>query len=329
MRPLFLLSLPRSGSTLVQRVLGSHAEVATAAEPWVLLPVLYATRGRGARAEYWHESAAEAIGDFIARLDGGREGWQAEVRAFATALYGRAGGADHAYFLDKTPRYHTVAAELMELFPDARFVFLWRHPLAVVASLLETFRAGRFEPYHFEVDLYGGLDHLLAAHAGAGGRARAGAHVHAVRYEDLVAGSPAPWRDLHAFLGLDFDPGALERLGAGRPPGRYGDPTGVESYRAIDAEPVAKWTRTLGGPVRAAWCRRYLRWIGAERMAAMGYDLDATLADLARAPSSAARAPADARHLLASRRAARRRAAALALPEGPEPLGRAFRPRGR
>ena len=37
MRPLFL-SLPRSGSTLLQRILGSHDAVATSPEPWLLLP---------------------------------------------------------------------------------------------------------------------------------------------------------------------------------------------------------------------------------------------------------------------------------------------------
>jgi hypothetical protein len=320
MRPLFLLSLPRSGSTLVQRVLGAHPDVATTAEPWLLLPILYASRTQGARADYWHESAAEAIGDFIAGLDGGREAWHAEVRDFALALYARAGGEGCTYFLDKTPRYHAIATELMEVFEDARFVFLWRDPLAVLASCLETFRANRFEPYHFEIDLYAGLDHLVDAWGRADERA------HALRYEDLVGGGEQAWRGLYEFLELDFDRAALEGLSPDRPAGRYGDPTGVERYSDIDAEPVLKWTHSLGGPVRGAWCRRYLRWVGDERMSAMGYDLEGTLAELARAPATVGRAPADAWHLLASRRAARQRARALELPEGPRPLGSAFEP---
>jgi hypothetical protein len=40
--PLFLLSLPRSGSTLAQRILAAHAGIATTSEPWILLPYLYA-----------------------------------------------------------------------------------------------------------------------------------------------------------------------------------------------------------------------------------------------------------------------------------------------
>jgi hypothetical protein len=30
----------------------------------------------------------------------------------------------------------------------------------------------------------------------------------------------------------------------------------------------------MAGPLRQAWCRRYLRWLGAERLALMGYDHD-------------------------------------------------------
>ncbi|MFV1990599.1 MAG: sulfotransferase, partial [Acidimicrobiales bacterium] len=46
-RPAFLLSLPRSGSTLLQRLLGAHSMVATVAEPWLLIPPLYALRDEG------------------------------------------------------------------------------------------------------------------------------------------------------------------------------------------------------------------------------------------------------------------------------------------
>ena len=39
MKPIFLLSLPRSGSTLLHRMLASHPQVATLPEPWVPMPL--------------------------------------------------------------------------------------------------------------------------------------------------------------------------------------------------------------------------------------------------------------------------------------------------
>src|SRR3954471_7607534 len=194
-RPVFVLSLPRSGSTLLQRMLATHPEVATASEPWVLLPQLYALRERGAVAEYGHRTAARAIADFSDSLPGGRAAYLAEVRRSVMALYEQAAG-EAAWFLDKTPRYHLVVDEIMELFPDARFVFLWRNPLAVAASMIESFGRGHWNLERYDVDLHGGLDRLIAAHERRDPRAVA------VRFEDVVADPAAGTRAIFDLLEL-------------------------------------------------------------------------------------------------------------------------------
>ena len=43
-KPIFIFSITRSGSTLLQRVIAAHEGVATVSEPWVLLPYLYTLR---------------------------------------------------------------------------------------------------------------------------------------------------------------------------------------------------------------------------------------------------------------------------------------------
>jgi hypothetical protein len=314
-RPLFLLSLPRSGSTLVQRTLAAHPEVATVSEPWLLLPQLYATRASGARAEYSHEMGAEALQDFRDALPGGRDDYRAAVREFALTLYRRAGGDGHAYFLDKTPRYHAVATELVDLFEDAKLVFLWRNPLSVMASLLDTYRRGRFEPYNFAFDLFDGVDNLVTA------RAQAGSRGHGVRYEDLVSGSEREWRALFDYLELDFDGDLLTRFADTELRGRYGDRSGANE---ISPRSLETWRDKATTRVGNAWCRHYVRWIGRERMAAMGYDHDALLREIegVRVESAGAR---DAFHLAAAWGAHRRRRRALAVPESPRPIGPAFR----
>ena len=60
-----------------------------------------------------------------------------------------------------------------------------------------------------------------------------------------------------------------------------GDRTGVERYRALSSEPVDKWREFVSNPLRRAWLKRYLEWLGGARLATMGYDLDALLEDLA------------------------------------------------
>ena len=86
-RPLFIFSIPRSGSTLLQRVLGAHSEISTLAEPWILLPLFYALRSDGIRTDYNHQTAVKGISEFLGNLDGGEEVYRKAVQNLALDLY--------------------------------------------------------------------------------------------------------------------------------------------------------------------------------------------------------------------------------------------------
>jgi hypothetical protein len=75
-----------------------------------------------------------------------------------------------------------------------------------------------------------------------------------------------------------------------------GDPTGARRYSTISAEPVEKWRATLANPYRKRWCRGYLRWVGAERLAVMGYDLEELLEQLDAIGTSPRSVASDAVH---------------------------------
>lgn len=278
--PVFLLSLPRSGSTLVQRVLAAHDGVATAPEPWIALPQIYALRDAGGYTEYGHALAAGAIREFASRLDGGEDRYWAEVRGFVERLHTAASGPEDRLFVDKTPRYHFIAEDLYRIFPDAHFVILWRNPLAVVASTVETWGRGRWMVERWRVDLFEGIDNLVRAYRANPER------THAVRFEDLITRPSETWPALFDDLGVEFDPGSLARFAAVEVDARMGDPTGRRRYVELSTEPLERWKRTVSSPVRRRWCRDYLRWIGAERLSVMGYDLDALLAELDQVPTS-------------------------------------------
>jgi hypothetical protein len=125
---------------------------------------------------------------------------------------------------------------------------------------------------------------------------------HAVRFEELVSGDEETWRRLTSYIGFEFDPAALSNFNAVRLHGiaAPGDPRGTVKYRGLASEPLDKWRASLRSPVRKAWCRGYLRWIGADRLSYMGYDIETMLAELESAPGGAAGAVDDARRLAAS-----------------------------
>jgi hypothetical protein len=277
-QPIFLFSVSRSGSTLVQRIIGAHEGVATASEPWLLLPHAYTLRRQGVDAEYVHPLLVAAIEDFCEGLPGGSDDYVEELRGFVLRLYEKAAGDGAAYFLDKTPPYCLVAEEIMRLFPEGKFVFLWRNPLSVVASMIETW--GPWYPTFMSSDLFIGLPRLIAAYEA--NRVR----VHAARFEDLSGGEEAEWRALMGYLGIEFEPDALAGFAQVELGGRMGDPTGRREYSALSSEPQQKWKRTLANPLRREWCRRYLRFLGRGRLAAMGYDMDRIVSELDAQPRS-------------------------------------------
>ncbi len=273
-QPIFLFSMPRSGSTLVQRVIAAHRGVATTSEPWLLLPHIYASRSSGIVAEYPHKLLSEAIEDFCEQLPGGARRYREELHDFIVRLYDAAAGPGATHFLDKSPPYHLVAGEVMRLFPEARCIFLWRNPLAIVASLVRTWLGGEWRPLAFRQQLFVGAPRLVSAYLATDDRA------YSVRYEDLVTGEETAWRGLMGHLQIEFEPRALRSFHDVSLHGRHGDSTGRRLYPSLSLEPTDKWRQTIDNPLRTAWCRRYLRFLGERRLRAMGFELSELLSEL-------------------------------------------------
>lgn len=258
-------------------------------EPWLLIPLVYAFRKRGVFAEYEHGTMATAIEDFCAQLPRGQVDFQAEVNRFAKRVYGHVLEPQHRYFLDKTPPYFLIVDELFELFPEAKFIFLWRNPLAVAASLADWPQRNWRGLYR--ENLFFGLANLISAYQRHADRSCA------VRFEDYLAGDAATWQRLMEYLNMPFDPDSLNKFSEVRLDGRMGDKHGVALYGQLSREPLSKWHGTLENPLRKEAARRYLSWIGQERLATMGYDAQALYAELESVPTGTSNLGSDALHL--------------------------------
>ena len=287
--PIFLFSTARSGSTLLQRILGSNPEIVTVSEPWLLIPLVYAFRKQGVYAEYEHGTMVAAMEDFSAELPRGRADFQAEVRQLVTRLYQHRFEPQHRYFLDKTPPYFLIVDEIFEIFPNAKFIFLWRNPLAVAASLADWPQRNWGGLYR--ENLFFGLANLINAYH------RNADHSCAVRFEDYVTGDTRTWQRLMAYLDLPFRPESLDEFSNVTLGGRMGDKNGVALYQTLSQEPFTKWHTTLANPLRKEAARRYLSWIGEERLAIMGYDAHELYGELNTLPIKGGDLIPDAIHL--------------------------------
>ena len=280
MQPLFIFSLPRSGSTLLQRILASHEDIATVSEPWILLPYVYTLRRQGTYSEYSHNELVRAIEDFCNELPGGQEDYLAEIRTFTLRLYEKVTTNNAKYFLDKTPRYHLIIEEIINLFPEGKFIFLWRNPLSIIASIMNTWGDGKWNLFYHKVDIFDGLINMVAAYD------KYQKQVYTINYEDLLNSPETELQGLFNYLKLPLNSEILMNFRHIELKGRYGDPTGVHQYKSISNKSIDKWKQTLTNPVRKAWCKNYLKWVGQERLTAMSYSLQELLSELDSVPFS-------------------------------------------
>lgn len=291
--PIFLLGISRSGTTLLQRMLAAHSEIASASEPFLLVPLLASMDRESPTGGAWHGLTSLGITEFTERLPDHLASYQRAVREFAIELYAAATPGDERYFVDKTPIYWTVVAQLLAVFPNAKFVFLWRNPLSVIASCVQTWSDSRWRINDYRSDWFAGLPALLAAYNSANERAVS------LRFEDLVAHPAETLERLCEYLEIGYLPemtSAFAQIDLG---GSLGDPTGVNRYRSASLEPLDKWRACLGTPIRRAWCQSYLRWLGSERLRVMGYDLSELQGQLDEIDVRWRSGPADARSLVA------------------------------
>lgn len=272
--PIFLFSPPRSGSTLLQRILSAQSDIASVAEPWLLLPLLYSIREDGVFAEYSHLQARSALMDFLKELPQGRNTYLQAVNKATSFLYAQAARNGERYFLDKTPRYALIANEILEAFPSAKVIFLWRNPLAIAASMVQTWGEGKWNLFRFNIDLYEGVARLVEGFQSNAGRSLS------VQYESLLLHPERELARISEYLTLDISVDVLRNFSSVTYGGKMGDPTGTKQYTAIASEPLGKWKAVICNPLRKNWCRRYLLWLGESRLNAMGYSLSVLLSEL-------------------------------------------------
>ena len=261
---IFLISQPRSGSTLLQRILGGHPAIHTLPEPWLMLHSLYALRSEGYEAEYDASLAMRARLDFIQALPDGEEDYLHGIRQMFVYLYQKAlTGLNKRYFLDKTPRYYFILPELMRTFPQAHYIVLLRNPIAVLNSLLNRWTL-------FLLNLYK-HDLLRAPCLLLQGIELLDDRCIVIHYERLVANPESELQRLCEWLDVDFKPEIVEYGRLETRQGQFGDQEGVPQYTHPVTENREKWIQALHYPQRWRLADEYLQWLGPETISRMGY----------------------------------------------------------
>ncbi len=129
---IFIMSAPRSGSTLLGVLLSASEEATCPSELWIQLP--YAALDPNQKlvdADYDQNLANEAIVTLFPRDKDGTEPVHEAIRRHYSQLLAKSGTR---CLIDKTPRYYHIPWFLSERWPAARMIWLRRSPLDVITS---------------------------------------------------------------------------------------------------------------------------------------------------------------------------------------------------
>lgn len=197
--PIFIVGMPRTGTTLVDRILSGHSLVSSAGELADFGVSLKALAKTPSRYVLDTETLAAA-----ARVDPAALGKMYMDRVQATlGLTGR--------FIDKLPLNAIYTPAILAALPNARIVCLRRHPADTVLSNYRQLFATRFPYYNYAYDLeacaryFVGFDRMIRHFREALPPER----FTEVHYENVVADIEGETRKLLDFCGLAFEPACV------------------------------------------------------------------------------------------------------------------------
>lgn len=140
-RPVFIVAAPRSGSTLLfETLMQAPAALTFGGEAHALVEGLLQLRpqAKGIGSNRLTEEHVNAV--VRAHID-------SELNAKLRNRDGLSPTGDTQRFLEKTPKNALRIPFFNALFPDARFIFLWRDPRENISSIMQAWRAGGWQTY--------------------------------------------------------------------------------------------------------------------------------------------------------------------------------------
>ena len=266
---IFLISQPRSGSTLTQKLLGAHSEIYTRSEPWLMLPPSYTLKDSGIYAEYNFHTERTAFEGFLDELPGGKQAYIDELKGMYLNLYSRyLSNTDCSYFLDKTPRYYLIFDELLQIYPNAKYILLIRNPLAVLGSMINTWtRNNWYNLSKMKYDLLQAIDKYIEIIN------RNDDGVFIVHYEEMLADNEKTLTEMFHFLNIDFEDG-IHDYNSDREKWELGDQESVYNKKGVDRDNDKKWQSGLDAPQYWRVMYDYLHYIGKDNFEKLGYDFE-------------------------------------------------------
>lgn len=229
---IFIVGMPRSGSTLIEQILASHPMIEGTGE-------LFELRDIAARL-VGNDATDAALPEAIARLGADALRALGENYLRSTRRHRR---TDRPFFTDKLPSNWQLTPLIRLILPNAKIIDVRRDPVACCFSSFTTYfnRETSFPANMADLSSYYADYVRMMAHMDT----ISPAHVHCVHHENVVENLESEVRRLLDFLGISFDPACLHFQETRRP---IHTPSAQQVRRPINREGLDRW-------------RNYARWL--------------------------------------------------------------------
>ena len=204
--PIFIIGMPRAGSTLLEQILSCHSAIEGTSELPEMITLANSLREEADSSEI-AVYATVLVQKNAAELQALGEQYIENTRIYRKT--------DRPFFIDKMPNNFLYFGIIQTVLPNAKIIDARRHPMGCCFSNFKQFYArgqnysydlediGRF--YRNYVGLMAHIDEVLPG------------RVHRVFYEDTVADTETVVREMLEYCGLEFEPACLRFFESERP----------------------------------------------------------------------------------------------------------------
>jgi len=237
--PIFIVSLPRSGSTLVEQILSSHSQVEATGE----IPALPIIAVRLAKQERARADSADTQPPPLQEED---------LKALGEEYLERVRPArrlDRPFFTDKMPNNFQHLGLICAILPNAKIIAVRRHPLACCFSMYKQLFPSEWGPFYDFGDL--GRYYRDFLEVTAHFDTLLPGRIHHIVYEDLVRDPETEIRRMLDYCTLPFEDACLRFHESERP---VSTASSEQVRRPVYTDALEQWRRyeTWLDPLKAA-----------------------------------------------------------------------------
>lgn len=141
---IFLLGNPRSGTTLLQKLISTSSSVETTGEPWLQLFLLGGLDTSLVHSKFDQKLMLSAL-SCVEKENNRKDLLKSLLKEVSLKYYSEIKNSINPsakYFMDKTPRYSTICDKIVLQHPESKYILITRNPFDIACSVITAWTGG-------------------------------------------------------------------------------------------------------------------------------------------------------------------------------------------